>query len=91
VTSRRPQEPHPLHQSASPVDVPYVSRMPCLSANSATAVKHCREVEMLHARKPLESNSFCAISQNREQPRRSAFADRSHVSLEKIRKPVVGR
>ena len=61
MTSRRPQEPHPLHQSASPVDVPYVSRMPRLSANSAAAVKHCGEAKVLRACKPLESNSFCAV------------------------------
>jgi hypothetical protein len=27
VTSRRPQEPHPPRQSASPVDVPYVGEI----------------------------------------------------------------
>jgi hypothetical protein len=43
---------------------------------------------MLRTCKPLESNSFCAISQNRERPRRSGSTDGSHVSLEKIRKPI---
>jgi hypothetical protein len=43
---------------------------------------------MLRACKPLESNSFCAISQNRERPCRSTVTYRSHVSLEKIRKPI---
>src|ERR1700724_2102911 len=65
--------------------------MLCLSANSAAAVKHCHEVKMLRACKPLESNSFCAISQDCERPCRSAATDRSHVSLEKIRKPVAYR
>jgi hypothetical protein len=46
---------------------------------------------MLRACKPLESNSFYAISQNRERPCRSAATCRSHVSLEKIRKPVACR
>jgi hypothetical protein len=46
---------------------------------------------MLRACKPLESNSFCAISQSRERPCRSATAYGLHVSLEKIRKPVACR
>jgi hypothetical protein len=60
--------------------------MPCLSANSAAAVKHCREVKMLRACKPLESNSFCAISQNREVMAECCRSYRSRGFTAKIRK-----
>jgi hypothetical protein len=53
--------------------------MPRTSADSAAAVKRCREVKMLRACKPLESNPFCAISQNRERPCRSAAAATDRV------------
>ena len=39
VTSRRPQEPHPLRQSASPVDVPYDERDGRRYSNPHGAVK----------------------------------------------------
>jgi hypothetical protein len=58
-----------------------LSEMPRLSAKTDVAVKHCREVEMLRVCKPLESNSFYAISQNRERPWGSMSACETPASL----------
>ena len=86
--SFRPRGPLPLRNQEHPHDGVPSQRAARLSANTEVAVKHCREVEVLRACKPLKSNSFCAISQNRERPGQSVSAYRSHVSFEKIRKPV---
>jgi len=57
-----------------------------LVSNADAVVKHCREVKMLRACKPLESNSFCAISQNREVMAECCRSYRSRGFTAKIRK-----
>jgi hypothetical protein len=60
--------------------------MPRLSANADVSVKHCREVKLLRACKPLESNLICAISQNREVMAECCRSYRSRGFTAKIRK-----
>ena len=72
-------------------------------ANTDGAVKRCRQVKLLRRCKFLESNSFCAISQNREvMPRVAAPADctvhcknsqrkiRKSYALAIFRRPLAG-
>jgi hypothetical protein len=73
TVSFRPRGPLSLRYQEHPHDgVPYLSEMPRLSAKMDATVKRRHQATMLRPCKPLESNLFCAISQKRDRPWRSA-------------------